>query len=56
MKHPIKFNKKPTNFKYTLLCYVQKKKHSDRPKPLLIINVEEEVKDGPKQHAVKALT
>jgi len=56
MKHPIKLTKIPINFKQTLLRYVQKKKHSDGPKPLLIINVKEEVKDGPKQHAVTALT
>jgi len=52
MKHPIKRTNKPTDLEQTLLRDVQQKKHSDRPKPLLIINVKEEVKDGPKQYAV----
>ena len=39
MKHPIKLINKPTNLKQTLLCDVQQKKHSDRPKQLLIIKL-----------------
>jgi hypothetical protein len=55
MKRPIKITNKPTNLKETLLRDVQPKKHTDRPKPLLIINVKGKVKDGPKQQAVKTL-